>query len=124
MKLTPQQAKEKGYTRFAQEGGESAEHIDEIINGNYYYTGETLMVLGGPSKFFISKDVISDLLHDYLFNQDDVHDVNEVLPEELDEADFDAIEKLVNVGFTERWWHPIDIELDMSGYKNKEEKKC
>lgn len=126
MKLTPQQAIEKGYTHFVEHEGEVARRLEKLISGEYYEwevdPKKKHYICGKPQSFHISAGAIQDMLNDYLINQDEVNDENEVLFDELDKVDFDAIEKLVNVGFTPRWFMPedIEIELDLTGYYAKE----
>lgn len=116
-KLTPQQALEHGYTNFVAEGDEHAHTITKLIAGEYYMVpGKQYFLCGKPYPFHISADTICMVLSEYLENQDEVYDENEVLYDELAKADFEAIEKLVNVGFTDRWMDATDIEIDLTGY--------
>src|SRR5690606_22627603 len=121
MKLTPQQAIEQGYTHFVEFEGEVARRLEKLINGEYaeweVSPKKKHYLCGKPQPFHISAAAIQDMLEDYLINQSEVNDENEVLFDELSKVDFDAIEKLVNVGFTPRWFMPedIEVELDLSG---------
>lgn len=121
MKLTPQQAIEKGYTHFVSEGDEHAHSLQRLIDGHYYMLpGKQYYLCTKPYRFHLDADTIQGILSEYLEVQTDVYDENEVLPEELAKADFDAIEKLVNVGFTDRWMDAEDVELDLTDYYAKE----
>lgn len=117
MKLTPQQAIEQGYTHFVSEGDEHAHTLKRLIDGHYYMLPDRQYFLcGKPYPFHISANTIHGLLSEHLETQDSVYDEHEVLYDELAKADFEAIEKLVNVGFTDRWMDATDIELDLTGY--------
>lgn len=109
--LTIAQAIEQGYTHYTLDGSGVSERISNLDKDDLKYGGIYLLLEKEGRTFSIDADTIQDILNDYITNQDEFYSEDDTLYEELEEADFDKISELVNVGFKTRFRFPTEIQL-------------
>lgn len=113
-KLTPQQAIEQGYTHFTIDQTDIFETLDcfiEFGRPESYPENKLFLLDKNKTAFSINAETIQFLLQEHIENQEDYYCEDDSLSDELAEADFEKIAELVNVGFTNRFMFPTDIEL-------------
>lgn len=113
-KMTPQQAIEQGYTHYTVDQTDiwhPIEHFSEYGRTDPYPFKKLLLLDKNKTAFSISSETIKGLLEDHIDNQEDFYCEDGSMYNELDEADFEKIAELVNVGFKKRFMFPTEIEL-------------
>lgn len=118
-KLTPQEAIETGYTHYTIDQSGEYGLISNILEPWFNVKDADVLLVLDKEKtaFSYSPDDIRNILQDNIQGQEEYSNEDDELSNELDEADFDKIAELVNVGFEKRFMFPTEIELDLSGLK-------
>lgn len=114
-KITMQQAIEKGYTHFIEDGGErlikfesiKPEDIEHFKESKFY-----IVDMQNPYYFTIHEDTIRDLISDYITGQDEVADNNDNLFNIVNDYDYSKLAHELNLKFSNhKYYKPLDIEI-------------
>lgn len=108
------QAIARGFTHCTIYQGDKWYRLSYLVDNGVpeSFKGEKIVLLDkNKTPLHIDADTIRELLRDHIDDQEDYYCEDDSIYDELCEADWEAIEKLVNAGFKPRFMFPTEIEL-------------